>query len=767
MSVILPTPSQIAGKYYQYYEAYYNQVTKNPDGSIAAMEGAKFLKRSGLSDAILSKIWDMSDPQGKGHLDKSGLFMAIKLITLAQTGKDVTMSNAIQNYDDLPEISGDKPIIRPPSVPPMAQNMPHMEIAEEMLAAYQKMFQTVAEPGPAGQPMCVPGNKAKTMMLESKLPIEALGKIWDMADTDKDGALDEPEFIIALHLVQTMKRGAPIPSVLPPDFINTVRRGMKSPGPPRKPSLVADDLVSPPPQQQPPPISSPPMVAPVATVPPIHPPMPTQTPSVVPMPVMSPPVAAPPPTHVPSMPILDGWVVSQEERIKYGNLFLQTDKDHDGFISGVEIKDVFLQSGIPQPILAHIWNLCDDQQQGKLSRDQFILAMWLIHRKIAQNIDPPQTLAPEMQIPTLKEGEEINPEFELILKSIMEYSNEKNTLECEILSKESEKKIKTGELKSLQSEFDTLAATLKQLENQKNIAKTKLADLETQVTTLRSQAEDQESTLVEQETELGQKRTELCSIDTEIEDNEKEQKDIANRMEKLTEIKQQTQLKISKIRTQTTDLHEMENTMKSCLIKYDDCIDNNNYLAGVTEVDLRDLGLEFDEICEIFNHEIRTPIAKEAPPAFEEHFEEKTGVFDNQFQGNFDASPFEPKFEETQAYNDDPFAALRPETAPSWPANKPHTLHDPFAPTAAKSPGPGLERDPFGSEPFSAGNAPGPNLPPKKPPPPRPAPPKAAPARPPPPKAAPSPAPSASSDPFGGGDSNFADFANFDSAGFN
>lgn len=29
----------------------------------------------------------------------------------------------------------------------------------------------------------------------------------------------------------------------------------------------------------------------------------------------------------------------------------------------------------------------------------------------------------------------------------MEYSNEKNTLECEILSKESEKKIKTGELK--------------------------------------------------------------------------------------------------------------------------------------------------------------------------------------------------------------------------------------------------------------------------------------------------------------------------------
>lgn len=100
----------------------------------------------------------MSDPQGKGFLDKSGLFMALKLITLAQTGKDVTMPNAIQDYDDLPELSGDKPIIRPPSVPPMVQPaMPHMEIADDMLVAYQKMFLNVAEPSPSG--LGVPGNK--------------------------------------------------------------------------------------------------------------------------------------------------------------------------------------------------------------------------------------------------------------------------------------------------------------------------------------------------------------------------------------------------------------------------------------------------------------------------------------------------------------------------------------------------------------------------------------------------------------------------------
>jgi len=57
------------------------------------MDAARFLKKSQLSDVILSKIWDMADPQSRGSLDKSGLFVALKLCALAQTGKDLNMSN--------------------------------------------------------------------------------------------------------------------------------------------------------------------------------------------------------------------------------------------------------------------------------------------------------------------------------------------------------------------------------------------------------------------------------------------------------------------------------------------------------------------------------------------------------------------------------------------------------------------------------------------------------------------------------------------------
>jgi epidermal growth factor receptor substrate 15 len=49
------------------------------------------------------------------------------------------------------------------------------------------------------------------------------------------------------------------------------------------------------------------------------------------------------------------WVVNAGERLRYNSLFKQTDTDNDGFVSGVEIKNIFLQTGLPQNILAHIW----------------------------------------------------------------------------------------------------------------------------------------------------------------------------------------------------------------------------------------------------------------------------------------------------------------------------------------------------------------------------------------------------------------------------
>lgn len=95
------------------------------------------------------------------------------------------------------------------------------------------------------------------------------------------------------------------------------------------------------------------------------------------------------------------WILTTVEKLKYQEIFEKSDLDKDGLVSGLEIKDVFLKSGLPQNMLAHIWALCDSQQLGKLNSEQFALACWLIDRK-KKGIDPPQVLTAEMIPPSMR-----------------------------------------------------------------------------------------------------------------------------------------------------------------------------------------------------------------------------------------------------------------------------------------------------------------------------------------------------------------------------
>lgn len=69
------------------------QIDPNCQGKIEAIDAAKFLKKSSLSDVVLSRIWDLSDPGRKGYLNKNGFFVALKLCSLAQAGRDLNIAN--------------------------------------------------------------------------------------------------------------------------------------------------------------------------------------------------------------------------------------------------------------------------------------------------------------------------------------------------------------------------------------------------------------------------------------------------------------------------------------------------------------------------------------------------------------------------------------------------------------------------------------------------------------------------------------------------
>ena len=65
----------------------------------------------------------------------------------------------------------------------------------------------------------ITGAAAKAEMVRSKLPNSVLGKVWKLADVDRDGMLDKDEWALANHLISIKMEGHDLPNELPDHLI--------------------------------------------------------------------------------------------------------------------------------------------------------------------------------------------------------------------------------------------------------------------------------------------------------------------------------------------------------------------------------------------------------------------------------------------------------------------------------------------------------------------------------------------------------------------
>ncbi|XP_055374654.1 uncharacterized protein DDB_G0283357 isoform X2 [Condylostylus longicornis] len=814
----LPSPTKVSGKHNAIFEAYYRQIDPKGVGTIQAMDAAKFLKKSALSDVVLSRIWDLSDPNAKGYLDKPGFFVALKLVSLAQCGQVIKMSNIFFETENPPRV-GEIPKIIPQKVTPGPPGSNDWAMKPGEREKYENLFQSL-------KPVngLLHGGSVKKVLMDSKLPMETLGKIWDLADQDRDGSLDKHEFTIAMHLVYQALEKRAVPEVLPIE-LQKPKPGAPPPVPPapampKAPSGNFNDGgfvanfpkdIGPPPVP-PIPAAIPAPLPPLSSVPPMVPPS-IQPSSAINLISTEPiiPTATAPTTQQPV-----DWVITPPELLRYETMFRESDRDKDGLVSGLEVKNVFLQSGVPQNCLAHIWALCDTHQTGKLTLEQFALAMWMVERK-KMNIEPPEALTPNMVPPSLRaivKGVDVvaaepkptysNPELEMISKEIEELSRERRALETDIAQKEADIRIKTGEIRSLQSELDTLMATLKQLENQKGEAQKRLDDLKNQtdffvdeieqingkidvtrykVNKIREQCQKQEETINEQEGELNAKRSELQKLKDEETALEKEYELNRKELDKLTNQLSYTQLGISQVRASLTQLLELERQMTDALLLCKAAVDSQDTHI-VSEYSLQ-IEPDFTEARQLLEKSFEPPQEEETKPdpfsganetsnttkvadSFGDHDAFSSSMVNNN-NGWGDGDTFNAKFDDgfggdafgTNAGSNlkaDPFNDARQTSASPIPPGKDDFGSDPFASLHAPT-GQGKILSPNAqkSGPPPRPESPSPALPPKKSkqPPPRPAPPRPlqGPTRPAPP----------TQDAFGStGGGGFADFDDFD-----
>jgi len=89
---------------------------------------------------------------------------------------------------------------------------------EECLGKYQGQFDSVQVNG------VVTGGAAKNIMGASGLAKPQLRAIWALSDLDKDGNLDQHEFCLAMHLIDSVKNGASVPTELSTGMIPPHKR---------------------------------------------------------------------------------------------------------------------------------------------------------------------------------------------------------------------------------------------------------------------------------------------------------------------------------------------------------------------------------------------------------------------------------------------------------------------------------------------------------------------------------------------------------------
>ncbi|CAG5117244.1 unnamed protein product, partial [Candidula unifasciata] len=494
-----PPLAQIVGKHGGIYEAYYMQADPLGTGSIGALDAANFLKRSKLSDTILSQVWDMSDPMGKGYLEKAGFFVALKLIALAQSKQE--MSVAKLTVETPPPDLGPVEAVEP-TVPSAHVAYLPWDISLSEKSKYDKVFDSL-------QPVnnMLAGDKVKPVLMNSKLPVDVLGRIWDMSDIDKDGYLDRDEFAVAMHLVYQAREGQEIPGILRPGLVPPSKRKGAGLG-----GVV------------------PPMPGAVPVLPMI---IPASLPSVGALGRATPTAGF----TVPQV----SWVVTPADKANSDMIFNKLDTDRDGLVSGVEIRDVMAQSGLPTTVLAHIWGLCDSQSLGKLTAEQFALAMYLIQQKL-KGIDPPLQLTPDMIPPSLRsiadpgafgvqDGTNAGPyshvadfsairELDHISKEIEDIKKEKLLLERDKAQHEADIKIRQSEVLVLQKELDSLTGTLAQLDSQKKEAQKRLDELDDRRSNLERNVHDLREKADREQMEVNKMKSLLSNREQLIKDQE-------------------------------------------------------------------------------------------------------------------------------------------------------------------------------------------------------------------------------------------------------
>ncbi|KAI1201977.1 hypothetical protein F5X97DRAFT_271537 [Nemania serpens] len=368
------------------YGLLFHQADTESVGVVTGEVAVQFFEKTRLDSRILGEIWQIADRENRGFLEATGFGLALRLIGHAQAGREPTPELGLQQ-GPLPKFDGIN-IGPPPPPAPLQQQASGTTpirippLTPEKVSQYAAIFENQSL-----QNGLLPGGPAKTIFEKSQLPNDVLGRIWQLADTEQRGGLVLTEFVIAMHLLTSMKTGAlrALPAILPAALYDAATR--------RAPSASRQSPTIPPP-----PVSAIPRQLTGSAQPRTN------------SPLGRPPLGAQG-MGIGIRPQTTGsdWLITPADKAKYDQFYADLDKTNKGFITGEEAVPFLSQSKLPEDALAQIWDLADITSEGRLTKDSFAVAMYLIRQQRTKTGPLPTSLPPTLIPPSFRNRIEPSP----------------------------------------------------------------------------------------------------------------------------------------------------------------------------------------------------------------------------------------------------------------------------------------------------------------------------------------------------------------------
>ncbi|RXK38705.1 hypothetical protein M231_04015 [Tremella mesenterica] len=402
----------------RYYDEVFSAIDKDDAGVLPGQDALPFLLSTNLPQQTLGEVWALADPDNNGFLTKEAWYEAARLIGWVQKGGKNQVEESLMSIPGpWPSFKGFKP---PPNAPsnqftsqtpistqntgqtPLTANSTGSGLPPLTQADRTKYTRIFVGCGP--QNGLVSGDKARDVFVKSQLSYEKLGKIWNLADTQQRGSLDLPDFIIGMYLIQSCMANPSLtlPATLPPGTYEIASGGRPPPPPPTESPLARQHT---------------------GTASPIRPQYTGQGAILQPQrtgqsAVLTPPHQAPVRqfSGAPAVSALGNsafapvrqmtaqqpaWDVTPEAKANSDRFFAQLDSQNKGVIDGDIAVPFMIQSQLDEGTLATIWDLADIRREGKLTRDEFAVAMHLINSKL-EGKDLPTILPRSLVPPSLR-----------------------------------------------------------------------------------------------------------------------------------------------------------------------------------------------------------------------------------------------------------------------------------------------------------------------------------------------------------------------------